>query len=456
MLKLKRLVKGDLAVNLVRTFVARAIAAMGSLFLLFVVGRHYGPSGVGVLAIAQSLFLGAGLLAKGGMDSALMRYVGENPKSSHVLTYLKWAIKPSILFSVVIASLLFFSRDWLTSLYQADGLHTILWGVALAVPAFVVAYLLSGFFKGVRMPATASLMENGVISLLAGVSILLLIEFLPGVVGLNIIGVAYLIAAYLVLLQGLMQLLLWWRKQFALLPTQKYTTAVPGNITKSQFWSTSQAFFAANLAMFMQNVLAIMLAGWLLNSAELGLFKTAQQLGLLIAFILMVINAIFPPRFASLYKSGDVTRLNRMARIGSAVGIVFVAPLVALCLFFPEWVLAWFGEEFSEAAWMLRIIAIGQLVNVATGSVGFLLSMTGHEKLMRNIALICNAIGLIGFFVFIKLFGVMGAAIALAFVLVSQNITMLVFVWLKLGIWTLPIPNVLAILRIQTTARVNV
>ncbi|MGB2337140.1 MAG: lipopolysaccharide biosynthesis protein, partial [Alcanivorax sp.] len=261
------------------------------------------------------------------------------------------------------------------------------------------------------------------------------------------IGWAYCGAAVLVALQGFIQIWLWRRC------TLREVASDDFQVSSSQFHSTARAFFLSAFASYMQAVLSVMIAGWFLSDQGLGLFKSAQQTGMLIAFILVVINAIFPPRFAALYYQGKHAELSRLARQGSLLGIGIAAPLLLVCLLFPEWVLHWFGEEFRQGAPLLRVIALAQLVNVAAGSVGFLLNMTGHEKVMRNIALICNALGLLGFWLLIPLLGPMGAALALAFVLVCQNLAALVFVWRMLGIWTLPCPNVLAMLGVRTLAK---
>ncbi len=62
--------KGELVLPLARTFIARVIVALGGLLLLVVLGRLYGPSGVGVFALAQSVYLGAGILARYGMNNS--------------------------------------------------------------------------------------------------------------------------------------------------------------------------------------------------------------------------------------------------------------------------------------------------------------------------------------------------------------------------------------------------
>lgn len=443
-----RALNSDLGFALLRTFSARGVAALGALGLLFVVGRLYGPVGVGVLALAQAVMLGASLLARGGMDNALMRYVGQDHDSAHVLLYFRWALIKGLVAGVLVSAAVLLTRNWLENQFDASGLSSMLLGISLAVPGYVVAFLLSGFFKGVRMPATASLMENGSVALFAAL-ILAGWHFLVGVEGYAAVGFAHLVAAWLVVVQGGMQVWLWYRRGKA----SGVLSARAQIVSYEQFCSTSRAFFAATFATFMQNVLAIMVAGWLLSTVELGLFKSSQQVGMLIAFILLVLNAIFPPRFAALYHQGKLAALSRLARQGALIGIVVAMPLLLMCLFFPVWVLGWFGEGFSEAAPLLRLIALAQLVNVATGSVGFLLNMTGHEKLMRNIALSCNFFGLLGFWLLIPPFGPIGAAVALAFILVTQNLVSLFYVWRVLGIWTLPCPNLLALLGVKARVR---
>jgi len=54
--------------------------------------------------------------------------------------------------------------------------------------------------------------------------------------------------------------------------------------------------------------------------------------------------------------------------------------------------------------------------------------MTGHELLMRNIALTCNALGLVSLFILIPIFEALGAAVGLALMLIVQNLVAMYFV----------------------------
>ena len=52
MIFLRRL-KNDLIVSLFRTLIARGVAALGGILLMSILGRQFGPAGVGVFALAR-------------------------------------------------------------------------------------------------------------------------------------------------------------------------------------------------------------------------------------------------------------------------------------------------------------------------------------------------------------------------------------------------------------------
>lgn len=436
---------GEMGRALIRTFLAKGVSAFGALGLVVIVGQLYGPKGVGVYALAQSILLGSGILARRGMDNALLRFIGRDFKSPQVKNYLYVAGLRSLWVSVPLSLAVFLSRDKIEVFFTMPGLSSMLLGISLAIPFYTWSFLLAGFFKGIRKPATAALQENGAIALIAG-GLILLLETLDkvGSPGLALLGWVYLFAAIVIAAQGHVIALLWLGRNVSAERSSKLGLE---NLTK--FRRVSQSFFIMGMAGFMQTALSIMIAGKFLGSVELGLFKSSQQIAVSVAFVLLVINAIFPPRFATLYHHGKMAELGLTARRAAVLGLGLSAPFLVACLLVPEWILRFLGEGFDPAANLLRILALAQLVNVATGSVGFLLNMTGHDRIMRNIALFSNGAGLLGFLVLSSWLGALGAALALAFVLVAQNLGAMVAVWLKLGIWTMPGPNVLALVGVR-------
>lgn len=434
--------KGDLISSLSSSFLARGIVAIGSVIMMTVLARLYGAGVVGAFALAQNITVGTGgMLSRTGMDIALMRFVSKYRRSPEIIMYLRWACQKALVVSFIVSFLIFVCRKYIGDFFSSPQLNDALIGTAAAVPFFTLAYIMAGFFKGIRRPAEAILLENGMVSLVAGL-IVLLCHYGFEIQGIYMVGWAYAGAAWIVMLYGAGRLLKWFKQE-----SWEGEQNEP-NVSKREFMDSSNNFFALNLTNYLQNRFDIVVAGFLLGSRELGLYRGAQQMGTLIKFILIVINAVFPPRFASLHHEGKFHALQKLARQSSLIGIVIALPFLLMCLIFPEWILGLLGKEFPEAAPLLRIIATAQMINVASGSVGFLLNMTGHERLTRNIAVTNSILGIGLYLLLIPTLGALGAAISLSLVLVLQNLVALVYVWKRLGIWVLPIPNILKIFRI--------
>jgi O-antigen/teichoic acid export membrane protein len=111
-------------------------------------------------------------------------------------------------------------------------------------------------------------------------------------------------------------------------------------------------------------------------------------------------------------------------------------PLFILLSVAPESALRLFGAEFGAGADALAILLLGQLVNVATGAVGFILIMVGRTgwdlvvyaaSVAFDIAIAVLLIGLLDF-------GIVGAAIAGAATMALSKVARLWLVWRFVGI----------------------
>jgi len=82
---------------------------------------------------------------------------------------------------------------------------------------------------------------------------------------------------------------------------------------------------------------------------------------------------------------------------------------------------------------MLAVLAVGQLVNIASGSVGLLLNMCGQQvtafwcNVFSSILLVCTS------FALIPVFGGVGAAIAQTLSVISCMVCLSVISWRTLG-----------------------
>ncbi|MGI3060998.1 oligosaccharide flippase family protein [Vibrio alginolyticus] len=178
---------------------------------------------------------------------------------------------------------------------------------------------------------------------------------------------------------------------------------------------------------------SLVIAGFFISTAEIGLLAAAQRTSLLIGFVLITINFVVAPMFASLYKERQMLKLQNLSRLACRANVGLAILPVIICTLFPEFVMQFFGEEFLAAAPLLVVLSLGQLVNVATGSVGFLLLMSGHERTMKYITISSGTVSICLLVTLCQMFGVIGAAWAMAIGMAIQNLAALYFVKRYLG-----------------------
>lgn len=180
---------------------------------------------------------------------------------------------------------------------------------------------------------------------------------------------------------------------------------------------------------------SVVIVGLFVSAEEVAFFSAAQRTSLLISFMLMVINFVAAPRFASLHKAQKMDELKTLAQFSTRLMIGFSLPVLLAVLIWPDTIMALFGREFSQGAMLLVILAIGQTINVMTGSVGFLLTMCGHEKDLRNITLTAGILTVTLLLIATSIWGITGAAIAVSIGVSTQNLLALHKVKQRLGFW---------------------
>jgi len=182
-----------------------------------------------------------------------------------------------------------------------------------------------------------------------------------------------------------------------------------------------------------QNI-EIIILGSIRGPQEVGLYRVAIQLTSFIPFMLYIVNTVMGPTISHLHTTGDRKRLQRMITLSARFALLFSLPLVMAFIIFGKWFLLLFGPEFSRAVVALGILGVGQLINVASGSVGLILIMTGHEYDSAKGITIAALTDVVLSALLIPIWGMNGAAIANAVSMTTWNILLVIWVYNKLGI----------------------
>ena len=178
----------------------------------------------------------------------------------------------------------------------------------------------------------------------------------------------------------------------------------------------------------------VLMLGAIKGAESVGIYVVVVRLAQLITFILMAVNSALAPTMASLYAEGKIEQLQRVLTKSARIILLISIPVTAILIGFCYWFLLLFGSDFTQGQTALTILSIAQLVNAGMGSVGQLLTMTGHENYTvitvgsgAVMNLVLNAL-------LIPKWGINGAAFSTAVCIIFVNILNGVWVHRQLGI----------------------
>jgi O-antigen/teichoic acid export membrane protein len=203
---------------------------------------------------------------------------------------------------------------------------------------------------------------------------------------------------------------------------------------RREWLSVSWVFFLMAAVQELLNQVDVILLGLLGNATQAAHFAAAWRLASLVPFGLVAIVTVSGPLIASAHHRGDTSELARIARVSARFSSLFAAAIALLLIIFGKSALRLFGVSFPEAYFALLILLAGGLVNSLTGSVGYLLVMTGRQKAALFILIGALAVSLSVNLLLIPRFGATGAAIASSLALASWNLAMAIHVRRRMGV----------------------
>jgi len=395
------------------------------------VARLLGAEGAGLYFLALAVTTIGSVIGRVGLDNALLRFVATHATHGEwgqVRAVHALGMRLAIAVSATLSLIGFFAANWMAAaLFNKPELGEPLRWMSLSILPFAILNLQAESLKGLKRIRDAMLVQGIGVPMIG----LLLVWPLAHVAGVEGVSWGYLAATSLV---ALLSILAWHN---AATPRNNEEALVPYPF--HALWVSCKPLFVTSFmsAAVMPWAPLLMLGLWV-TTAEVGIFGAATRLALLLSFLLITLNNVVAPKFAELHTRGDIAALGRLARRSAAMLTVMVSPLFVLLFIFSKEVMMLFGAEFATGGPILAVLLVGQLVNVISGSVGYLLMMSGYEKINRNIIMTAALVQLGLVVILAPVFGGLGAAIASAISVASTNLLAVYFVYKKLGIMTIP------------------
>lgn len=391
----------------------KILGSLSTFVFNLLLARTFGAAEAGLFFLSLAVAEVFAIVGRLGLAQSIIAFIGGESAQKNWRA-VKGAFKKSLLIMTISSLLagilmLLLSIPLAKTAFDEPNLAPLFHIMAFAVPAMAFLHLI-----GNSLQALNQIRESQFIVSLS-LQLLLIICISPILFQPDIMKVpyAYAIAVWISTIGAFF--LLW-------LNTPQLRN-VSGNFPYSKIISKTIPLFWSNLLIMLNARAGTFLLGYLASPFEVGVYNIAFRISMLINFVLFAVNAICTPKFASFHATGDKKSLANVARQSTLIIVVTTLPILLIIIFFSNHILTLFGTDFAENNAPLVVLAIGQCVNIAVGPVGMLLAMSGKEKQLRNVYIICTPLNIFLQFALIPHLGALGASIATAISIIFQNIT---------------------------------
>lgn len=409
----------ELIVSAALAFVVRVFGALSGFLATYFIAKNLGAVESGHYFLALSIIIVLSAVSRLGLDNTVLRFIGGRPESA-ISVQAKSVLLIS-LFGILFSSITYLSAEYISlEIFGKFELIAILQRMSFGILGLSGITISAMALQGLRKVSASILILNIAVNIFLIGSIIIF-----GITTAKELSAAYSIFSISVALIGVI-----WSFVLARHPVESH-------VSWAELFSSCWPLWIVVVMAQMVQWSGQFVAGAYVSSELVAQFAVAQRTAMLTSFVLIAVNLVVAPRFAALFRQNNILELERLATKSVKMICLLALPVIGCMLIFPSQLMNVFGEEFVEGAYLLQILAIGQFVNAVTGSVGFLLIMSGNERDMRTVTVISGLLAIALTLFMTSMYGVVGAAISTAIAIAAQNLLAVYYVKKRLGFNTL-------------------
>lgn len=432
---LLELLKGSSIILVLRVF-----GSIVGFLLMFLITRSYGESGAAIwgeyllVILVLQIFV---IVGRFGADTALLRFVAtfnaKGLKKNIRLVYRK-ALRMVIPIGVLLSAVMYFSAPLLAQKMEGVQLQNIQW-MALFVLPFSWFFINAQCLRGVKNMKAYSFLFNAAVSTFSLLLLASLLVFdkesLLADVNWPLYAFAFGVSVSFALS------LFWW---FKAAKGEGYQEDLV--VSSRQFLNTSTPMLLAQSITFVIGWTDQLMLGALIDAQAVGIYGAAFKYSTIAVIFLMAINGIAAPKFAEFHGENDLKGLEKTVKQSTKMIFWTTLPLVLVFCLFPKFFLGLTGSKFETASLTLILLMLARFYSAVCGSVGNILQMTGHQKVVQNIMLIAAVINIMLNLLLIPIYLLEGAAVASLVSVVFWNTAMVITVKKKFGFYSVYLPGI--------------
>lgn len=359
------------------------------------------------------------LFGKFGLDTAALRFIPEyhvNENWSLLRGFIRRSSQGAIISSVFLASIIglviYIIRDNIE-----PGLAAVFFLACVLLPFNVYLILQGAYLQAFKQIVISQISQVIIRPVLIAGGFLVSVFFLHIQITASL-GMLLTLLATVITMLVVIIIIRFFLPPEAINGERRYQTG---------FWA-STAFPMLLITSFnlMLNQTDIIMVGAFLTTKDAGIYSALSRLTMFIPFGIILVNSITAPIVSQLYAQEKKQQLQRMMTYVVGGSFLFSVPICVGIIVWDKPLLSLYGEEFVVGSRALVILAVSRLLIALTGSVGYLMSMSGHQRQAAYILGGSAVVNVVLNVILIPIFNLEGAAIATFITTALWTITMVV------------------------------
>lgn len=430
----------DLAKNSSMSFGLRIIGLVLGYIFTLMLSNYFGAESVGFYALAFVFLQMVSMIARLGMDMALVKFIAEykEKKQNFFIKQLYFMVLKLIFPITILLSIVAFTLSPYIAkyLFNKEQLGFYFQLASLGILPYTFIFIHSESLRGLHKIKEYMFLQNISTTLFAlmvvGMAILYSIKALVVPVVALIVGiyVTFIFSVWLwkkhlsILLQGMKYSLS--NENYALTYKKLFSIAVPMTLT-------------SYLAIVMGSTDTVML-GMYATEKDVGIYSVVLKLTAMTLIVFMAVNTLTVPKFAAYWGNGNLDLISKLSKESTKLILYVSLPIFIVIWLFPIPILSMFGMEFIEGANALIIMTIGQFLFIIAGPVWQIMNMTNKQKVFFYFSVLSALVNVMLNYILIPIYGLAGAAFATVAGGIILNILSILYIKKEFNLLTLYIP----------------
>lgn len=389
--------------------------------------RIMGIHQYGVYAVIWTWLGILALSAEMGLGQTVVKYIAIYSERNQ-WAYMKGLIRKAtslVISTGIIVAIIAGIILWMLGSSVDDQFRSAFYVGLAAIPLLALLSIRCAILQGFKFAVLAQL-PNDIVRVVATATIALFASWGLGVQLSATLMIAISISALLIAhVAG-------YSFQVAILPIN-VKQAVVTYETREWIKTAVPILFIAGTFSIMSSTDVIML-GALTGVENAAKYSVTARIITLISFGLAAVNMVVAPHIARLYSNRCLEEMRHLIKFSTRGVFAYTFLVVIMLLIAGQKLLILFGSEFVDGYSALLILLGGQLVNAFCGSVGVLMTMTGHQLEAAKVYITAAILNIFLNVLFIPPFGIEGAAAATALTTIFWNLVLLMRVRKKISV----------------------